>query len=100
MNDIRWKQRFQNFDYTVSLSREAVAQDLDELSDLAKEGVLRRFDWAFELAWKTLKDYLAYVGTSAKPVASRTVIKEAFAAQIIADGQVSCLIMAAPSGST
>ncbi|MCX5771671.1 MAG: HI0074 family nucleotidyltransferase substrate-binding subunit [Candidatus Hydrogenedentes bacterium] len=86
--DIRWKQRFDNFDRAVTLLREPIEQGVENLSDLEKEGAVHRFELVLELAWKTLKDYLEYLGTSVKPVTPRTVIKEAFAAQILTDGQV------------
>lgn len=87
-DDIRWEQRFENFDRTVALLREAVEQGVDGLSDLEKEGAAHRFELTLELAWKTVKDYLEYAGAIIKPVTPRGVIKEAYAAGIIADGQV------------
>jgi nucleotidyltransferase substrate binding protein (TIGR01987 family) len=87
-HDIRWKQRFQNFDRAVVLLREPITHGVDHLSDLEKEGVVQRFEFTLELAWKTLKDYLDHVGTVIQPVTPRAVIKAAFAAQIIEDGQV------------
>ena len=55
---------------------------------LEKEGVVQRFEYTFELAWKTLKDYLEASGLVISPVTPRQVIKEAFAAKVIADGTV------------
>jgi nucleotidyltransferase substrate binding protein (TIGR01987 family) len=86
--DIRWKQRFQNFDRAVELLREPFARGVDKLSLLAKEGTVRRFGVALELAWKTLKDYLEQQGIEISPVTPRSVIKAAFSAKIIGDGQV------------
>ncbi len=85
--DIRWKQRFQNFDRAFLLLREAFA-DNRPLSMLEKEGVIQRFEYSYELAWKTLKDYLEAGGVVISPVTPRQVIKEAFAAKVITDGQV------------
>lgn len=42
----------------------------------------------FELAWKTLNDYLTESGIVIAPVTPRQVIKDAFAAKIIDDGQL------------
>jgi nucleotidyltransferase substrate binding protein (TIGR01987 family) len=86
--DIRWKQRFQNFDRSVVLLREPLQGGIDSLSLLEKEGVVQRFEVALELAWKTLKDYLEHQGVAISPVTPRSVIKEAFSAKIIRDGQV------------
>ena len=86
--DIRWKQRFQNFDRAVVLLREPIERDITTLSNLEKEGTIQRFEFAVELAWKTLKDYMVHEGKVIAPVTPRNVIKEAFAASIIRDGQV------------
>lgn len=86
--DIRWKQRFQNFDRAVVLLREPFERDVATLSNLEKEGTIQRFEFTVELAWKTLKDYLEYEGQVIDPVTPRNVIKEAFAAGILSDGQV------------
>ena len=86
--DVRWKQRFQNFDRAFVLLREALERRPESLSLLEKEGVVQRFEYTFELAWKTLKDYLEEDGLVISPVTPRQVIKEGFAAKVIADGQV------------
>jgi nucleotidyltransferase substrate binding protein (TIGR01987 family) len=86
--DIRWKQRFQNFGRGFVLLREALERKPENLSMLEKEGVIQRFEYTFELAWKTLKDYLEEGGLVISPVTPRQVIKEAFAAKIISDGDV------------
>lgn len=86
--DIRWQQRFQNFDRAFRLLREALERKPAELSPLEKEGVIQRFEYTFELAWKTLKDYLEAGGLVIAPVTPRQVIKEAFAAKVIGHGTV------------
>lgn len=58
------------------------------LSPLEKEGVIQRFEYSFELAWKTTKDYLEENGLIITPLTPRQVLKEAFTAKVIADGQV------------
>ena len=85
--DIRWKQRFDNFDRAFTLLRTALQScALDDFSDLEQEGIIRRFEYSFELAWKTMKDYLENSGVALSPVTPRAVIKEAFAAKMIDDG--------------
>jgi len=86
--DIRWKQRFKNFDRAVVLLREPFERGVTTLSNLEKEGTVQRFEFTLELAWKTLKDYLEHEGQVIDPVTPRNVIKEAFAARILRDGQV------------
>jgi len=86
--DIRWRQRFQNFDRAIVLLREPVERGVDTLSALEKEGTIQRFEFATELAWKTLNDYLQFQGQTLATVTPRNVIKAAFAARILSDGQV------------
>jgi nucleotidyltransferase substrate binding protein (TIGR01987 family) len=86
--DIRWKQRFQNFDRAFVLLRDALENGPSALNQLEKEGVVQRFEYSFELAWKTVKDYLEQSGIVFPTVTPRQVLKDAFAAKVIADGQV------------
>lgn len=85
--DIRWKQRFDNFDRAFTLLLEAFKLGIDNMSQLEKEGVVQRFEVTFELAWKTLKDYLQEEGLDVNPVTPRNVIKEAFNAKLLDNGQ-------------
>lgn len=88
LSDIRWKQRFQNFERAFLLLSEALQNPLVELSDLEKEGIVQRFEYTFELAWKTVKDYLIFNGIVFDQVTPRHVLKQAFASKIIEDGQI------------
>ena len=87
-SDIRWKQRFQNFDRAFVLLRQALENAPAALNALEKEGVIKRFEYSFELAWKAMKDYLEESGVVFPTVTPRQVLKDAFAAKILADGQV------------
>ena len=87
-SDIRWKQRFDNFDRAFVLLREVYERKLDSLSRLEKEGAIQRFEVAFELAWKTINDYLEESGVVVNPVTPRNVIKEAFTARLLDDADV------------
>lgn len=86
--DIRWKQRFQNFDRAFILLRDALEDGPDALNPLEKEGVIQRFEYCFELAWKTMKDYLEEGGFVMTTITPRQVLKDAYAAKILEDGQV------------
>ena len=85
--DIRWKQRFENFEKALLLLREALV-DVESLSQLEKGGAVQRFEFTSELAWKTLKDYLEFNGVVLDQITPSSVIKQAFAAKIIGDGQL------------
>ena len=85
-NELRWQQRFTNFDKAYRNFIQIADHDLDELSDLEKEGFVQRFEYTLELAWKTLKDYLLEQGFDlASP---KDVFRQAFQNEIITDGEV------------
>lgn len=86
--DIRWKQRFLNFNRAFILLRDALQEGPSKLSFLEKEGVIQRFEYSFELAWKVVKDFLEAGGLIIAPVTPRQVLKDAFVAKILTDGQV------------
>ena len=56
-------------------------------SDIVIDGTLHRFEFTFELAWKTMKDYLEYSGVIEGIGSPREIIKTAFANGIIEDGE-------------
>ncbi len=58
-HDIRWKQRFQNFERALEQLRRAVTLRRERpLSDLEEQGLIQGFEFTHELAWNVLKDYL------------------------------------------
>jgi nucleotidyltransferase substrate binding protein (TIGR01987 family) len=86
---IRWRQRFENFDRTFALLREPLtAAPVEQFNLLEQQGLIQRFEMCFELAWKTIKDYMEHTGVTFTQVVPREIIKQAFAAKIILDGQV------------
>ena len=90
----RWVQRFENFDRALVLLREAVTL-IDEYRDtlgpeilrVMREGAIQRFEYTFELAWNTLKDYLVWHKVSVSRGVPSDVIRAAFAGGFIEDGQ-------------
>ena len=83
--DLRWKQRFQNFKKVYDQLTVAVDQYPD-LNDMEKEGMVQRFEYTFELAWKTMKDFLESQEVEVK--FPRDAIKNAFQYEIIEDGEI------------
>ena len=88
MNPLRWRQRLENYERALALLEQAACLPPDALSTLEKEGLIQRFEYTFELAWKTLSDYLDYSGITLTPNTPRDVIKQAFAARVIDDGKL------------
>ena len=54
--EIRWKQRFVNFEKTFLLLERTVK--IGELSEAERGGLIQFYEVSFELSWKTMKDYL------------------------------------------
>lgn len=85
--DIRWKQRLENFEKAHNRLKEALAAiDSDPKNQLYAIAVIGSYQFTFELAWKTLKDYLNYSGVDVS--LPRDVIKQAFHHQIIKEGDL------------
>lgn len=82
----RWRYRFERYGRALAQLIEAVKRLEDEtLDQLGKEGLVQRFEFTFELAWKVLNDYLRYGGQQV-PALPRSVIRAAFASGLIEDG--------------
>lgn len=83
--DIRWKQRFQNFEKAIGHLEEAL--EIDNPDHLQKAGIIQFFEMCYELAWNTLKDYLEEQGfTDVK--SPRNALKKAFEVGLIENGHV------------
>ena len=88
--DIRWKQRFQNYSRAFNLLRDALeSKELSEFSDLELEGIIQRFEYTFELAWKVWKDYLENDGVELSRATPKPVIKECAASGIFEEAEIS-----------
>lgn len=70
-NDIRWKQRFQNYTLAFKRLEESVLQP--SLNELEKNGLIQRIEFTLELSWKVLKDFLEEKGFSFKPSPKDTI---------------------------
>lgn len=82
--DIRWKQRFSNYQKAIGQLSEFIAKE--ELNKFELQGLIQCFEYTFELAWKTIKDYLLQEGFDVK--SPRTAIQTAFQVQLVKDGHV------------
>lgn len=84
----RWIYRFDNYQRAFFLLREAVELEQQRpVSQLEKEGIIQRFEYTWELAWKLLKDLLDDGGVELETITPKSVIRAAFAAHIINDGE-------------
>ena len=86
--DIRWVQRFDNFQRSMKQLDNAMALMAErELSELERQGVIQAFEYNYELAWNVLKDFYEYQGELGIQ-GSRDAIRVAFNRGLIADGKV------------
>lgn len=91
-DDIRWEQRFNN--YRKALGRLSQAVDIvqrqmewdEDVDDLIKEGLIQRFEYTHELAWKVMKDYAEYQGYS-DTKGSRDAFRRALEIGLISDSR-------------
>jgi len=83
--DIRWMQRFSNYRKALAQLKEVVEQD--ELNKFEEQGLVKAFEYTYELAWATLKDFLEYQGFS-EIVGSRDAFRKAFSEGVVDDGHV------------
>lgn len=84
LKDVRWKQRFENFDKSYKLLDKYSKQEIK--TELERAGIIEFFEMSFELAWKVLKDYLESHEYEVK--SPRETIKQAFQIGIIDNGHV------------
>lgn len=87
--DIRWKQRFNNYSKALSdLDAEVSLRASRELSRLEEKGLIQSFEMAHELAWNVLKDYLEEQGGTTGLLGSKDSTREAFKRGLIDDGEI------------
>lgn len=101
--DIRWEQRFSNFNKAFKKLSEAIVyikKDMAEqekshdyenaeeiLDEILREGIIQRFEYTHELAWNVMKDFLSEIG-DVKIYGSKDATREAFKAELIENGDV------------
>lgn len=87
---IRWIQRLDNYDKALARLRTAVRILQEhggtdgEIDDLMKEGLVQRFEYTQELAWKLMKDYEEYQGYT-DVQGSRDAIRKALQMGLVED---------------
>lgn len=81
--DIRWKQRFENYLKALGQLQKFIAKG--SLNELEEQGLIQAFEFTHELAWNVMKDYFEYQGNTAI-TGSRDATREAFQKGLIQDG--------------
>ena len=80
--DIHWKQRFHNFKNAFYFLNKAIS--ITTPNAIEEAGIIQAYEFTFELAWKTLKDYLETNSVIAQLPSD--VLKEAFRYGLIHNG--------------
>ncbi|MEM7736964.1 MAG: nucleotidyltransferase substrate binding protein [Deinococcota bacterium] len=87
MEMLRWRQRLESYLRALERLQDDVNQAKQrELSKMEQQGLIKSFEFTHELAWRVMKDYLTYQGTT-NISGSRDAMREAFQAGLIKDGQ-------------
>lgn len=86
IEDIRWIQRFRNYNKALGKLSEAVLLNNERtLSELEKQGLIQAFEYTHELAWKVMQDFFTFQGNT-ELRGSRDATRQAFNTNLITDG--------------
>ena len=88
--DIRWQQRFSN--YQKALAQLETFFEPPALNEREQQGLIKAFEYSFELAWNTLRDLLRNQG-NATLLGSRDTLREAFRLGLIEQGETWMLMI-------
>ena len=78
--------KLQNFTKAVAKLKEGLNQ-YDNTNELQRDGIIQRFEFSFELAWKTLKEIFEEEGLIGLN-SPKMVLKEAFSAGLISEEKI------------
>lgn len=85
--------KLSNFRNALQRLKEAVFElEKSDVSDIVRDGVIQRFEFTYELAWKTTKEYLEDLGITDRN-SPKAVIKEAFAQKLISNEETWLLML-------
>lgn len=87
-DEIRWHKRLDNFGKGLAQLENACR--IEEYSELERAGLVQTFEFTFELAWKTLKNFLNYEGFEVKT--PRETIRQAFEVDYLSEEDAETLL--------
>lgn len=87
MGDLpRWEQKLQSYHKALNRLAEVVNEmEKRPLNDFEADGLVQRFEFTFELAWKLIKSYAEFQGTDKEIMGSRDAVRWAFENHLISD---------------
>ena len=83
--DVRWIQRFQNFSKALRQLTRFIEKG--ELNEFEQQGLIQSFEYTYELAWNTIKDFFEEQGET-NILGSKNAFRLAFQRGLIEDGEV------------
>lgn len=82
----RWEQKLQSYHKALNRLSEIVnVMDKRQLNEFEADGLIQRFEFTFELAWKLMRSYAEFQGTDKEIMGSRDAIRWAFENKLISD---------------
>ena len=85
----RWEQKLNSYRKALKRLSEVVqVMDVRPLNDFEADGLIQRFEFTFELAWKLIKSYAEYQGIDKEIMGSRDAVRWAFENGLIGDSDV------------
>src|SRR5665647_765179 len=86
-----YKQKIENYKNAFNRLSEGILE-FDKTNDLQRDGIIQRFEFTFELAWKTLKAIFEEEGLNGLN-SPKIVLREAFLAGLIEDDELWLLML-------
>lgn len=85
----RWVQKLNSYRKALKrLSDIVLVMDVRPLNEFEADGLIQRFEFTFELAWKLIKSYAEYQGIDKEIMGSRDAVRWAFDNGLIDDSDV------------
>lgn len=85
----RWEQKLSNYQKALHRLAEVVnVMSVRQLNDFEADGLIQRFEFTFELAWKLMKSYAEYQGVDKEITGSRDAIRWAFDSNLIVHSDI------------
>ena len=85
--DIRYVQRLTNYHKALAILQEGVdLYSSRPLSNIEKQGLIKFFEFTYELSWNLMRDYSLYQGYQ-EIRGSRDAIRQAISMDLISDGE-------------
>jgi nucleotidyltransferase substrate binding protein (TIGR01987 family) len=83
--DVRWIQRFSNYKKALTGLKEFI--DKEQLNKLEEQGMIKAFEYTYELAWTTIKDFYENQGETGLQGA-RDCFRLAFNRGLVSEGEL------------